>query len=234
MRQTSEVNPLMLRRFKANSKGSVTLSSTMASRTGMKVARKAKTTAEAIVHSPFLKIIIPAQQARPAPPLGPQLGRRNVNIANFCKDFNERTKDIMEGVPLPCFISVKPDRSYDLVISHPSSMHLLRMAAAAKKGASLPGSEVCGRITLKHIYHIAELKQQDPNLLTKSLEDICKMLLGTAHRLGIEVLSPEDINSGRVDYTPSGYAKFLQNREDYLKQKKLEAETSKQNKVMRS
>ncbi|CAH8481311.1 unnamed protein product [Heterobilharzia americana] len=163
----------------------------MTSRTAKKMARKTKTPGDNVVHSPFLKIIIPAQQARPAPPLGPQLGRRNINIANFCKDFNERTKDIIEGSPMPCFISVKPDRSYDLVITHPSSMHLLRMAAAAKKGASLPGTEVCGRLTLKHIYHIAEVKQQDPHLLTKDLEDICKMLIGTAHRLGIEVLSPE-------------------------------------------
>ncbi|CAH8440915.1 unnamed protein product [Schistosoma turkestanicum] len=205
----------------------------MASRAAGKVARKAKVAADSIVHSPFLKILIPAQQARPAPPLGPQLGRRNVNIANFCKDFNERTKDVVEGTPMPCYISVKADRSYDLVISHPSSMHLLRMAAAAKKGASSPGTEVCGRLTLKHIYHIAELKKQDPNLLRKSLQDICKMLIGTAHRLGIEIVTQDDIKSGKVDYTPSGYADFLKNREEYLKQKKLEIETTKQSKMMR-
>ncbi|KAK4473977.1 hypothetical protein MN116_003296 [Schistosoma mekongi] len=205
----------------------------MASRAAAKVVRKTKVSADPIVHSPFLKIIIPAQQARPAPPLGPQLGRRNVNIANFCKDFNERTKDVIEGTPMPCFISVKADRSYDLVISHPSSMHLLRMAAAAEKGAASPGTEVCGRLTLKHIYHIAELKKQDPHLLREDLQAICKMLIGTAHRLGIEVVTQDDIKSGRVDYTPSGYAKFLQNREQYLKQKKLENETAKQSKMMR-
>ncbi|VDO83940.1 unnamed protein product [Schistosoma mattheei] len=115
----------------------------MASRVAAKVTRKTKAVANSIVHPPFLKLIIPAQQARPAPPLGPQLGKRNVNIAHFCKDFNERTKGVVEGTPMPCFISVKADRSYDLVISHPSSMHLLRMAAAAKKGASSPVVGFC-------------------------------------------------------------------------------------------
>uniref|UniRef100_A0A095A4L5 Large ribosomal subunit protein uL11m n=1 Tax=Schistosoma haematobium TaxID=6185 RepID=A0A095A4L5_SCHHA len=173
----------------------------MASRVAAKVTRKTKAVADSIVHPPFLKLIIPAQQARPAPPLGPQLG--------------------------------KADRSYDLVISHPSSMHLLRMAAAAKKGASSPGTEVCGRLSLKHIYHIAELKKQDPHLFTADLQDICKMLIGTAHRLGIEIVTQDDIESGKVDYTPSGYANFLQDREAYLKQKKLETETAKQSKMMR-
>ncbi|CAH8462716.1 unnamed protein product [Schistosoma rodhaini] len=205
----------------------------MASRVAAKVTRKTKAVADSIVHPPFLKITIPAQQARPAPPLGPQLGKRNVNIATFCKDFNERTKDIIEGTPMPCFISVKADRSYDLVISHPSSMHLLRMAAAAKRGASSPGTEVCGRLSLKHIYHIAELKKQDPHLLGADLQNICKMLIGTAHRLGIEIVTQDDIKSGKVDYTPSGYANFLQDREAYLKQKKLETETAKQSKMMR-
>ncbi|VDP20383.1 unnamed protein product [Schistosoma margrebowiei] len=181
----------------------------MASRVAAKVTRKTKAVADSIVHPPFLKLIIPAQQARPAPPLGPQLGKRNVNIAHFCKDFNERTKDVVEGTPMPCFISVKADRSYDLVISHPSSMHLLRMAAAAKKGASSP---VCGRLSLKHIYHIAELKKQDPHLFTVDLQDICKMLIGTAHRLGIEIVTQDDIESGK---------------------KKLETETAKQSKMMR-
>lgn len=95
------------------------------------------------------------------------------------------------------------------------------------------GTEVCGRLSLKHIYHIAELKKQDPHLFTADLQDICKMLIGTAHRLGIEIVTQDDIESGKVDYTPSGYANFLQDREAYLKQKKLETETAKQSKMMR-
>lgn len=207
----------------------------MSSRIVGKVARKAKVALELGGQPPFLKIIIPAQQAIPAPPLGPQLGKRNINITNFCNDFNERTKNIKEGTPIPCSITVKSDRSYSLLMTHPPSVYLLRLAAAVKKGASDPGKEVCGYLTLKHIYHIAELKKQDPELFTIDLEKICRMLIGTAHNLGIEVLSREDLTAvpPRFDYTPSGYAKFMKDREVYLKQKKEELDLKKQAKMSR-
>ncbi|KAL5108451.1 39S ribosomal protein L11 mitochondrial [Taenia crassiceps] len=100
----------------------------MASRV-TKLGKKVKAAMDSVRHPPFLKIYIPAQQAKPAPPLGPQLG----------KDFNERTKHIKPGVPIPCTIIVNPDRSYQLQMSHPPSQYLLRMAAGAKKGAATPG-----------------------------------------------------------------------------------------------
>ncbi|KAF8564328.1 hypothetical protein P879_08728 [Paragonimus westermani] len=205
----------------------------MASRAVGKIARKTKGAVDNVIHPPYLYAIIPAQQARPAPPLGPQLGKRNINIANFCKDFNERTKDIKDGTPIPCFISVNPDRSYIMQLTHPPSVYLLRLAAAARKGASEPGTEVCGRLTLKHIYHIAELKKQDPKYFTWDLEKVCTMLIWKAHILGIEVLSKEMLDSGQVDHSPEGYAEFLKQRELFLEQKKKDAEERKQAKMMR-
>lgn len=205
----------------------------MASKAVSKVFRKPKGAIDNVIHPPFLRANIPAQQARPAPPLGPQLGKKNINIASFCKEFNERTKEIKEGTPVPCFITTKSDRSYVLEMTHPPSFYLLRLAAGAKKGSSEPGTEVCGRLTLKHIYHIAELKKQDPKYFSWDLKQVCAMLIGKAHRLGIEVLSKEDIESGKVDHSPAKYACFLQERNRYLEQKKKEREEIKQAKMMR-
>lgn len=96
------------------------------------------------------------------------------------------------------------------------------------------GTEVCGRLTLKHIYHIAELKQQDAALETTDLKKICSMLIGAAHRLGIEVLSKEQLDKGLVDHSPAGYAQFLRERELFLAQKKKDLEEKKLAKMTRT
>ncbi|KER26275.1 hypothetical protein T265_06469 [Opisthorchis viverrini] len=205
----------------------------MASRAASKIVRKTKSAVDNVIHPPYLRVDIPAQQARPAPPLGPQLGKRNINVANFCKDFNERTKDIKEGTPIPCHITVNPDRSYKLEMTHPPSVYLLRLAAATKKGSADSGTEVCGRLTLKHIYHIAEMKKQDPKYVTQDLKKICTTLIGKAHRLGIEVISKEALDSGQTDHSPAGYAEFLEKRDQYLEEKKKAADEKKQAKMLR-
>ncbi|VDD83666.1 unnamed protein product [Mesocestoides corti] len=200
----------------------------MASR-ATKMGKKAKAALDTVKHPPYLRIYVPAQQAKPAPPLGPQLGKRNINIANFCKDFNEKTKHIKAGVPVPCDIFINPDRSYKLQMSHPPSQYLLRMAAGAKKGAATPGSEVSGRLTLKHIYEIALLKKEDPASQASSLQSICASLISEAHRVGIDVLS----RSEAASHTPESYAEFMKQREIDVLERKKELEEKKQAKMMR-
>lgn len=139
------------------------------SRTGT-VGRIMKKTTEKVNHNTKLKTNIPAGMAIAGPPLGPMLGQRGINIAAFCKDFNERTKDYRDGIPLPCRISVNSDRTYQLVIHQPPATFMIKQAAGIQRGAMNSGAEVAGKITLKHLYEIAKIKLEDPPNALLSLE----------------------------------------------------------------
>ena len=98
-------------------------------------------------HIGGLRTTIPAQMAVPGPPLATQLGQLGINIQQFVKDFNLRTSIYKEGVPLPTRTTINPDRSYNLVIHHPTNTYLLKQAAGVKRGPQYLGQEVCGYIT---------------------------------------------------------------------------------------
>ncbi|KAH7711888.1 Protein MRPL-11 [Aphelenchoides avenae] len=132
----------------------------MASRMVAKVRKK---DVVKVIHNPLLKTQIRAQMATAAPPLGPQLGQRGLNVANFCKDFNKQTAHIVPGAPLPTRTLVKPDRSYDLEICTPTSQWLLKQAAGIRRGRQLKG-EIAGKVSVKHVYEIAKVKAQDKAL----------------------------------------------------------------------
>ncbi|EUB59938.1 39S ribosomal protein L11 [Echinococcus granulosus] len=204
-----------------------------------KLGKKVKAAVDSVRHPPFIKMYIPAQQAKPAPPLGPQLGKRNINIANFCKDFNERTKHIKPGVPIPCTIIVNELSATNIASSLPiPPSH----GCWHQKGRCYPrlvqrnlSTEVSGQLTLKHIYEIAVLKSEDAALRTTSLQAICASLIAEAHRMGIEVLSREEEAAVRKDpdSAASAYAEFLRRRDEEVAQRKKALEEKKQAKMMR-
>ena len=113
-----------------------------------KAARLKKTASAKIQHHiGGLRTTIPAQMAVAGPPVATQLGQLGVNIQQFVKDFNLRTSIFREGVPLPTRTTMNPDRSYNLVIHHPTNTYLLKQAAGVKRGPQYLGKETCGYIT---------------------------------------------------------------------------------------
>ncbi|XP_046849309.1 39S ribosomal protein L11, mitochondrial-like isoform X1 [Xenia sp. Carnegie-2017] len=148
-------------------------------------AKVAKKSSEVIGR---LRTYIPAGKASASPPLGPQLGQKGVNISQFCKEFNDRTKDFKPGVPIPTRITFKADRSYVFETTMPPVSHFLKQAAGIEKGASKPGKEIAGTVTLKHIYEIAKVKKSDKVFQNASLETVCKSIIGSARSMGIHVI----------------------------------------------
>jgi len=131
-----------------------------------------------------IKLQIPAGKATPAPPVGPALGQHGVNIGQFTKDFNERTKND-EGMTIPVVITVYADRSFTFVTKTPPVPNLLRRACGIDKGSGMPHREKVATITKDEVRKIAELKM--PDLNAGSLEAAMKMVAGTARSMGITV-----------------------------------------------
>ncbi|XP_050407457.1 39S ribosomal protein L11, mitochondrial [Patella vulgata] len=195
----------------------------MAARGG-KVVQGMKKAVTKVVHPPFMKTYIPAGMASPAPPLGPQLGQRGIQIAGFCKEFNERTDNIKKGIPLPTRITVNPDRTFSIVIHNPPVTYFLKQAAGTQKGVMKTGHETAGKVTLKHVYEIAKIKSQDPTFENVPMELICQKIIGSAHSCGIEVVK---------NLTVEDYSQFIQDRQVILEQQKEELEELRQAKMLR-
>ncbi|KAJ2498923.1 mitochondrial 54S ribosomal protein YmL19 [Coemansia sp. RSA 1972] len=136
----------------------------------------------------LLKLIVPAGKATPSPPIGPALGQRGVKSMDFCKQFNDRTKDIILETPTPVAISIKPDRTFTFAVKSPPTSWLLKRAAGVTKGAAQPGKEVAGTVSLKHIYVISQMKAKDPVMSHIGLDKICKSVIATAKSAGIRVV----------------------------------------------
>ncbi len=110
----------------------------------------------------YVKLQIKGGQANPAPPVGPALGQRGINIMEFCKSFNEKTKSFM-GKPVPVVITVYKDKKFDFIIKSPPASHFIREAAKLKSGSQEPGRVIVGSITLKQAETIAKEKMKDLN-----------------------------------------------------------------------
>lgn len=190
----------------------------------VKKLRGVKKLAEKAIHTTPLRVWILAGLAIPGPPLGPQLGQRGLNIALFCKDFNEKTKHITQGTPIPCKITPNPDRGYDLEMFTPPVTYFLRQAAGIQR-CSTNKDEVAGMITIKHVYEIAKIKQQDPQWQSEPIEKVCQFVLKAARSCRIKVVH-------RLD--PKEYAEFLVERKKIEEQQLKEIEEAKMAVVTRT
>ncbi|HEY5616151.1 MAG TPA: 50S ribosomal protein L11 [Bacteroidota bacterium] len=132
----------------------------------------------------FIKLQIQAGQATPAPPVGPALGQKGVNIMEFCKQFNARTKDQM-GLIIPVVITVFSDKSFTFITKTPPASTLLLRAAKLEKGSGEPNRNKVGKVTKKQVREIAESKMADLN--ASSVDSAARMIAGTARSMGLLV-----------------------------------------------
>jgi large subunit ribosomal protein L11 len=132
----------------------------------------------------YLKLQVKGGQANPAPPIGPALGSKGLNIMDFCKQFNARTQD-KQGQVLPVLISIFNDKSFDFVIKTPPAAVLILDAAKKQKGSAEPNRVKVGSVTWDQVKTIAETKMPDLNAF--KVESAMKMVAGTARSLGITV-----------------------------------------------
>ena len=133
----------------------------------------------------YINLQVPAGAANPSPPIGPALGQRGVNIMEFCKQFNAKTKDMEQGAPIPVKITVFSDRSFAFEMRTPPASHLLKKAAKINGGSKEPGRASAGTITLAQVREVAKVKMKDLN--TDDLDAAVKTLAGSARSMGIEV-----------------------------------------------
>ncbi len=133
----------------------------------------------------LVKVVVPAKQANPSPPLGPALGAAGVNIAEFCKQFNDATAERIPGEPTPCVITVYTDRSFEFIMKLPPVSYYIKNALKLKSGSKKPGREFVGTISQDQIKEIAEMKM--PDLNCSSIESACNIVAGQCRSMGIKV-----------------------------------------------
>jgi large subunit ribosomal protein L11 len=133
----------------------------------------------------YVKLQIPAGQANPAPPVGPALGQKGVNIMEFCKQFNARTQ-AQAGLVIPVVITVFSDKSFTFITKTPPAAILLAKAAKVEKGSAEPNRTKVGKVTSKQVREIAQLKM--PDLNAADITAAMSMIAGTARSMGLTVV----------------------------------------------
>ena len=139
----------------------------------------------------YITLQVPAGAANPSPPIGPALGQRGVNIMEFCKSFNAKTKDLEQGTPIPVKITVYSDRSFTFEMRTPPATFLIKKAAGMKSpgkpgsGSKNPGRDVVGQITMAQLRDIAKIKMKDMN--TDDLDQATRTIAGSARSMGLQV-----------------------------------------------
>ena len=133
----------------------------------------------------MVKLQLSAGVATPSPPVGPALGQHGVNIMEFCKAFNERTKT-QEGTIIPVLITIYSDRTFTFITKTPPVSFLLKKAVKLAKGANNPRKETVGKVTRSQVQEIAQLKM--PDLNAKDLAGAMRIVEGSARSMGLEVV----------------------------------------------
>ena len=133
----------------------------------------------------IIKLQVPVGKANPAPPIGPALGQKGLNIMEFCKQFNAEKFDFNPGTPIPVTIFAYKDRTFTYITKKPPVSYLIKDSLKLKKGSSNPGKDSAGKINKSQILQIAELKMSDMN--ATDIEACVRMVAGTAIAMGLEV-----------------------------------------------
>ena len=134
----------------------------------------------------YVKLQVPAGSATPSPPIGPALGQRGLNIMEFCKAFNAKTKDMEPDTPIPVKITVYSDRSFTFEMRSPPATYFLKKAAKINSGSKEPGRSSVGTVTMAQIREIAKEKMKDLN--TDDIEQAAKTIAGSARSMGLQVV----------------------------------------------
>ena len=132
----------------------------------------------------YIKLQVPAGEAKPSPPVGPALGQHGVNIMEFCKAFNAETQSLESGLPSPVVITVYSDKSFTYIKKTPPASVLLRKAAGLEKGSSEPNKDKVGKVNRNQLEEIAKTKM--PDLTAYDIDQAVRIIAGSARSMGIE------------------------------------------------
>lgn len=134
----------------------------------------------------FIKLQIPAGKANPSPPVGPALGQKGLNIMDFCKQFNDATKTLEAGMPIPVVITAYSDRTFTFTTRLAPNTYWIKKAIKLEKGSTAPGKIVAGKITREQIKKVAEQKMPDMN--ANDIDAAYQMIRGSAISMGLEIV----------------------------------------------
>lgn len=132
----------------------------------------------------YIKLQVPAGEAKPSPPVGPALGQHGVNIMEFCKTFNADTQEMEAGLPVPVIITVYTDKSFSYVRKTTPASVLLKKAAAVEKGSAEPNRDKVGKVSRNQLEEIAKVKM--PDLSAYDMDQAVRIIAGSARSMGIE------------------------------------------------
>jgi large subunit ribosomal protein L11 len=132
----------------------------------------------------YIRLQVPAGEAKPSPPVGPALGQHGVNIMEFCKSFNAETQGIEPGLPIPVVITVYSDKSFTFIRKTPPAAVLLRKALGVDKGSAVPNRDKVGKVTRAQLEEIAKAKM--PDLNAYDLDQAVRIIAGSARSMGVE------------------------------------------------